>query len=107
MKYYYKLLYFFAKVYWKIFQPFTIGVVVMLVKHNKVVLLKQAYETGWQFPGGGVKKGETHEQGVSKSGEIAEVKEFELTNLPKDIFPGTKRRINEYINGEYPNFGEW
>jgi 8-oxo-dGTP pyrophosphatase MutT (NUDIX family) len=39
----------------------TIGARVMLVDGNKVLLIRHTYVPGWQFPGGGVKPGETAE----------------------------------------------
>ncbi len=39
--------------------------------------------------------------------EIAEMRFFKLKDLPADISPGTYRRIQEYINNAYPNFGRW
>lgn len=40
--------------------------------------------------------------------EIAEVKFFPLDQLPEDIGWGTRRRIEEYVNGgQRPAFGEW
>jgi DNA transposition AAA+ family ATPase len=40
--------------------------------------------------------------------EIAEVKSFPLDQLPEDTAWGTRRRIEEYLNGEQgPAIGDW
>jgi 8-oxo-dGTP pyrophosphatase MutT (NUDIX family) len=44
---------------WWLLRPVTIGVRILLVQDQKVVLVQHSYQKGWQFPGGGVKWGET------------------------------------------------
>lgn len=39
--------------------------------------------------------------------EIAAVKLFAIDHLPDDVSPGTRRRIAEYRDGKYGNFGKW
>jgi len=39
--------------------PIGIGVRVMLVRQNSVLLVYHSYLSGWHFPGGGIKRGET------------------------------------------------
>jgi len=45
------------------------------------------------------------DKAVSK--EITDFRFFDLSCLPSDVSPGTKRRINEYISGEKQIIGEW
>ncbi len=41
-------------------------------------------------------------------GEIAEVKEFPLNELPADMYPPHRKRLEEYRDGKsHPQFGEW
>jgi ADP-ribose pyrophosphatase YjhB (NUDIX family) len=40
-------------------------------------------------------------------GEIAELRAFALNELPDDLWPGHKRRLEEYQTGTMPQFGEW
>jgi len=41
-------------------------------------------------------------------GEIAELREFDLKELPQDIWPGHRRRLLEFQAGiENPQFGTW
>lgn len=42
-----------------------------------------------------------------KNNEIEKINLFEVDDLPKDISPGSKKRIQEYINEEYPKHGKW
>jgi 8-oxo-dGTP pyrophosphatase MutT (NUDIX family) len=46
---------------------------------------------------------------IGKSdGEIAEVREFALNELPEDVYPSHRRRLEEYRDGKFhPQFGEW
>jgi ADP-ribose pyrophosphatase YjhB (NUDIX family) len=32
---------------------------------------------------------------------------FNLNNLPNNVSPGTRKRVREYINGQFNNFGKW
>jgi len=46
---------------WKarLLRPITIGVRIMLVAQGEIVLVRHTYQPDWQFPGGGMKWGET------------------------------------------------
>ena len=40
--------------------------------------------------------------------EIAELRAFSLNELPSDLWPGHRRRLQEYLSGRaQPQFGEW
>jgi 8-oxo-dGTP pyrophosphatase MutT (NUDIX family) len=39
--------------------------------------------------------------------EIAELRTFPLNELPGDLWPGHRRRLEEYQSGALPQFGEW
>ena len=39
--------------------------------------------------------------------EIAELRAFPLDALPADLWPGHRRRLEEYQAGALPQFGEW
>ena len=40
--------------------------------------------------------------------EIAELRAFSLNELPNDLWPGHRRRLQEYLSGSpQPQFGEW
>lgn len=67
----YKLLYPFAQLYWFIFRPKTYGVKCILFSGNDVLCIRHTYGSIlWNFPGGGIEKGETPESAV-----IREVRE--------------------------------
>jgi 8-oxo-dGTP pyrophosphatase MutT (NUDIX family) len=61
-----RLLFAGAKVYWRIFQPLNFGVQLMLIRDEKIVLVRHSYKPGWYFPGGGVKKKETVEMAARR-----------------------------------------
>ena len=48
-----------------------------------------------------------YQAGKSKDSEIEDYGFFDIEKLPKNISPGTKRRIEEYIANDPNNFGEW
>ena len=125
----------------------TIGVrAVVRSEDGQFLLVRHSYTPGWHLPGGGIEKGETAEQALSRelfqeigvrlvgspvlhgvfhnsavstrdhvlvylcstdlevpvsqgSMEISEVGYFGLDGLPKNIDPGTERRIKEITNG--------
>lgn len=61
-----KLAYRFSQIYWFLARPVTLGTRVMLVKDDKIVLVKHSYQDAWYLPGGGVKRGETLEQSIRR-----------------------------------------
>lgn len=58
-----KIIFFFARIYWKIVQPLSWGVRLMLVQNNQIVLIRHTYRDGWYLPGGGLKRRETFQDG--------------------------------------------
>lgn len=49
-----------AKVYWRVFQPITLGVKVMLIREEQILLVRHSYQPEWWYiPGGGVKRHES------------------------------------------------
>lgn len=51
-----QFLYKIYKLSWKITQPQTIGVRAILIKNNKILLVKHTYSDQWFLPGGGLKR---------------------------------------------------
>ncbi|MBN2628300.1 MAG: NUDIX domain-containing protein [Spirochaetales bacterium] len=144
-------LYLGAKVYWKLVHPKTSGSRVMLIREDRVLLVKHSYQDLWFFPGGGVKWGETYEETAYREvreetggeasdlrflgiyndycddkndsialfmgtdftfaprgdREIEEVRLFEVNELPPNLSPGCRRRLEEYLAGTVPSHGLW
>jgi len=48
-----------------------------------------------------------YQAGQSNDSEIENYGFFDIEKLPKNISPGTKRRIEEYITKDSNNFGKW
>ncbi|GAB4497840.1 MAG: NUDIX domain-containing protein [Anaerolineales bacterium] len=63
---YFKVLYFFYKIYCFIFRPIRMGVRVLMLQDNRVWLIRHTYLPGWFMPGGGLKKWETLEEAVRR-----------------------------------------
>lgn len=83
-----KLTYPIVKFYWFIFRPKTYGVKCIIKSKGKILLVRHGYGKGWwNFPGGGIKKGELPKQAIKR-----EIKEELGINL-SDI-----KRIGEFIN---------
>lgn len=61
-----KIIFFFARIYWKIFHPLTLGVRLMLIKNGEIVLVRHTYRDGWYLPGGGLKRRETFQDGARR-----------------------------------------
>lgn len=59
----------------------TIGARIMLVDGDKVLLVRQSYVRGWQFPGGGVEPGETALEAAIR--ECLEETGFQVKGAPK------------------------
>ena len=74
-----KLKYSIARIVWRVTRPTTAGARAILVKDNKVLLVKHTYQADWYLPGGGLKKGETFEEAIRR--ELEEELEIRLMNL--------------------------
>ena len=56
------------EVYRRIFRPVTVGVRIMLLKDERILLVRHTYmdTDSWYFPGGGLNRGETMEQAARR-----------------------------------------
>ncbi|MCL5996165.1 MAG: NUDIX domain-containing protein [Chloroflexi bacterium] len=61
-----KLLYTANRLRWRITRPVTLGVRLLLVKEQRVLLVRHTYQPYWFLAGGGVKRGETLEQAARR-----------------------------------------
>jgi 8-oxo-dGTP pyrophosphatase MutT (NUDIX family) len=75
----YRLLYRINRLRWRVTQPVTVGVRLILLQDQTVLLVKHTYQPHWYLPGGGVKRGETLEEGARR--EAAEELGAELGDL--------------------------
>lgn len=64
-------------------RPMTLGVrgIVLDEARRSVFLIRHTYVPGWQFPGGGVERGETFEEALAK--ELREEGNIELSARPR------------------------
>ncbi len=63
----------------------------MMIRDNKVTLVRQTYMPGWFMPGGGLKRGETLEQAARR-----------------EAFEETGAELGEMtLMGAYTNFKDW
>ena len=44
---------------WRLLRPLTLGVRLMLIQDGAILLIRHSYQDDWNFPGGGVKRGES------------------------------------------------
>ncbi|MBL8063062.1 MAG: NUDIX domain-containing protein [Anaerolineales bacterium] len=63
---YYKILYFFYKVYCFLLRPIRMGVRVLMLQDDKVWMIRHTYMSGWHLPGGGLKKWESLDQAARR-----------------------------------------
>jgi len=88
---YIHILYFFYRIYCFIFRPVRMGVRVMMIKDNKVTLVRQTYMRGWFMPGGGLKRDETLDQAARR-----------------EAFEETGAELGELtLMGAYTSFKDW
>lgn len=136
---------------WKIVKPVSKGSRALLIKENRILLVKHTYETQWYIPGGKVNKYECFDEAIvrelkeelgvtledlnhfgtynnfyenkddtvvifiskqfsvkgNKNMEIEAYQFFDLDDLPKDVSPGSRRRIEEYKRGKEGCYGKW
>jgi|AntRauTorckE6833_2_1112554.scaffolds.fasta_scaffold18263_3 ADP-ribose pyrophosphatase YjhB (NUDIX family) len=71
----------YLKLYWRIFQPFSVGVRAILINdQEQILLLKHSYGESWYLPGGGVDKGETLTGALAR--ELAEELNLHYKDAP-------------------------
>jgi 8-oxo-dGTP pyrophosphatase MutT (NUDIX family) len=75
----------------RLLRSVTVGVRILLIQDGQVLLVRHTYHDGWQFPGGGVKYGETLAQAATR--EALEETGAQLTETPR-------------LLGVYTYFGE-
>jgi 8-oxo-dGTP pyrophosphatase MutT (NUDIX family) len=75
----FRFLYRLYTVYLWLARPLTMGVRIILMRQDKVLLIRQTYMDGWFMPGGGIRKGETLDQAARR--EAREEVQAELGTL--------------------------
>ena len=66
----FELFHWLRKKYWKVFKIETFGVRTLILKENKILLIKHRYGKFWIMPGGGINKNE-----IAEDAAIRETKE--------------------------------
>ena len=61
-----RILYWLRKIYQFIVRPINVGVRTMLIRDEKVLLVRHVYQDGWFMPGGGMKRNETLEEAARR-----------------------------------------
>lgn len=75
----------------------TVGVRALIIdQHQRILLVKHTYMSGWHLPGGGVKPGETAEAAVIR--EIKEEAGIITQQIPKlfNVYFHTVKGVNDY-----------
>lgn len=95
-----------ARIIWKVFKPVTMGARILLIKGDEILLVKHSYEDFWFIPGGGVKKGETYDEGIRR--EVKEelgmdIGKVELFGVYSNFFEGKNDTVVVFL---CEDFGE-
>jgi 8-oxo-dGTP pyrophosphatase MutT (NUDIX family) len=88
----------------RIVKPVTIGVRVMLIRDDKVLLVKHSYQDEWYFPGGGVKKKERLDQAARRESleEVgATLGRLELFGVYTNFIEGRTDHITVYLCDDF------
>ena len=65
-----RFIYRLARLYWRVFEPLTLGSRALVIRDDQILLVRLSYAEGWHLPGGGVDREESHYEAV-----IRELKE--------------------------------
>lgn len=138
-------------IFYRVIKGKTVGVRVLLIRGDKILLVKHSYRPLWYMPGGGVDCSETGVEAAKREvkeevdidcealelfgfyhskqehhddyvalyvakisdekckiddKEIAQAAWFSFDDLPKDISPATRRRVEEYL-GKVAKSDRW
>ena len=98
-----------VKFFWKVFKPQTLGVRAILIKEDKILLVKHTYSNSWFLPGGGMKKGETFEAAIKR--ELNEelgitVHNLKLHGIYNNFFEGKNDSIFVFFNDDFEISGK-
>jgi 8-oxo-dGTP pyrophosphatase MutT (NUDIX family) len=99
-----KLLYKLAKFKWFLTRPMTLGVRILLIKDDRVVLVKHTYQDAWYLPGGGVKKGETLEEAIRRECEEelgAELNDVQLFGVYSNFYEYKNDHITIFLSNDF------
>ncbi len=89
-----RLLYLAYRAYLSLFRPVIFGVRILLVQHQRVLLVRHTYRSGWHLPGGGIRRGETVEMAARR-----EAREETGTELERITLLGIFPNFDDYPNG--------
>lgn len=92
-----KILYLLKDFILFIFSKRTVGARALIIKDNKILLIKHTYIDNWYSVGGGVEKNESPLQAVKR--EIAEEVGIKLITEPKlfNVYHSNKEKRDDYI----------
>ncbi len=85
------------RLYWRVFQPITLGVKILIVVKEEVLLIRNTYHSSWFLPGGGVDKGESVQEAARR--EILEECGISLQDKieVQDIYYNNAESKNDHI----------
>ncbi len=80
----------------------TLGVRTMLIKNERIVLVRHTYSPGWHMPGGGVDRGESiHEAAIREAREEAGVEIAEPAQLFGFYRNGRRDHVALFVSHEW------
>lgn len=100
----YRLGYLARRLGWLIRRPVTTGVCMLLVQDERVLLVWHTYRSGWFFPGGALKRGETLDRAACR--EAAEevgvtVARLELLGVYTAFDEGATNHIAVFVSEDF------
>ncbi len=89
-----RILFLAHRVYLFVFRPILFGVRVLLVKEERVLLVRHTYRSGWHLPGGGIQRRETVETAARR-----EVREEAGAEMGEVTLVGVFSNFEDYASG--------
>jgi ADP-ribose pyrophosphatase YjhB (NUDIX family) len=89
-----------CRIAWGIARPITVGVRCILVREDRLLLVRHTYQRPWYLPGGGVKRGETLEQATRREAaeEVgAQLGALELLGVYSNFFEGKSDHVAVFV----------
>lgn len=104
MTFFKQYIYTLSRAIWLLLKPLSIGVRILLVRDDKILLVKHVYQSEWYLPGGLVDHGETLEEAIRREAaeEVgADIRDLSLFGAYTNFLAGNTDHIVVFFADDF------